>query len=257
MKKCLVILGFLILASPALVYSDILSFKLGYFMPRAQSDPNSLWTTEFDNMSFKKSNFYGSIFSLGYEHFLTNEISLGLSVDHYSRNRSGFYRDYVGVSLTEGDFAFPAQDFLGDFDISHSFQVSMTPIQLSLKLTPLGRRIKLIPYVGGGVGFYIWNVRLRGEIVDFTDVWIYTDPDLGDIDIYGVKLADLEETNRFSVGYHAFGGFMYALGPRFTVEAEFKYHFVKGKWKSDSSFVDFSDFDLSGAQVTVGLNYWF
>ena len=81
--------------------------------------------------------------------------------------------------------------------------------------------------------------------------------DLGDIDIYGVKLADLEETNRFSVGYHAFGGFMYALGPRFTVEAEFKYHFVKGKWKSDSSFVDFSDFDLSGAQVTVGLNYWF
>jgi len=257
MKKCLVILGLLVIALPALVYSDVLTFKVGYFVPRAQNDPNSLWTTEFDNMSFKKSNFNGSVFGLGYEHFFTNELSIGLSVDFYTKNRSGFYRDYVGISLTEGDFAFPAQDFQGDFDISHSFQVSIMPIQLSLKLAPLGRRGRFIPYVGGGVGFYHWNVRLRGDIVDFSDVWIYTDPQLGDIDIFTVKLADLEETNRFSVGYHAFGGFMYPLGPRFTIEGEFKYNFVKGKWQDNSSFQGFSDFDLSGAQFTVGFNYWF
>ena len=40
----------------------------------------------------------------------------------------------------------------GDYTPAHNLRVSVTPIQFSLKIAPLGRRAKIIPYVGAGVG---------------------------------------------------------------------------------------------------------
>jgi len=139
-----------------------------------------------------------------------------------------------------------------DFFPTHVFNISITPVQISAKFTPIGRKGKFIPYVGGGVGLYLWNVRLTGDLVDFDDVWVYI-PD--GIDIYPIISVDAWESNRISFGYHAFGGVMVPFTKRMTFEVEFKYNRAQGELKE--GFEGFEPFDLSAYQISLGLNYWF
>lgn len=248
MKKSLILLLALIFLTPSFAFSDIFTFKTGLFIPRAQSD---LWTTEFENMTFSKTNYTTTNFSFAYEYFLTREVSVVLGIDSFAKNKVGSYVDYVGIELVDGDFAFP-NDYMEDFFPTHVFNISITPIQLSLKLTPMGRTGKFIPYVGGGVGLYLWNVRLNGDMVDFDDVWVYV-PD--GIDIYPITTVDAWESNRISFGYHAFGGIMVPFTKRMTFEVEFKYNVARGELKE--AFEGFEPFDLSAYQISLGMNYWF
>ena len=253
MKKSLILLLALIFLTPSFAFSNIFTFRAGLFIPRGQSD---LWTTEFENMSFSKTNYTTTNFSFSYEYFLAREVSVMLGVDSFSKNKLGSYVDYVGIEFVEGDFAFPT-DYVEDFLPVHIFNVSITPVQLSLKLTPIGRKGKFIPYLGGGVGLYLWSVRLNGEVVNFDDVWVYV-PD--DIDIYSITTEDAWENNRISFGYHAFGGVMVPFTKRMTFEVEFKYNVAKGNFRTDPdrrAFEGFEAFDLSAYQITLGMNYWF
>jgi opacity protein-like surface antigen len=249
MKKSLILLLALIFLTPSLAFSNIFTFKAGLFIPRAQ---RGLWEVEFENMSFSKTDYMTTNFGFAYEYFLTREASLVIGVDSYTKNKVGRYVDFAGIQLVEGDFAFPIEDYEEHFPPTHSFNVSITPIQLSLKLTPMGRTGKFIPYVGGGVGLYLWNVRLNGDLVDFDDVWVYV-PD--GIDIYPITTVDAWESNRISFGYHAFGGIMVPFTKRMTFEVEFKYNRAQGELKE--AFEGFEPFDLSAYQISLGLNYWF
>lgn len=257
MKKLTVLAAGLLLLVPALAFSDSISLRLGYFMPRASTDiglhPDSLWAIEFDQMSFTPEKYRGTMFGFSYEHFVGKNLSLAFTLDSYSKNRPGYYVDYVQNTLDEGDFAFPYADFLGD-DIQHAFSVSSTPLQVSLKITPLGRKTRLIPFVGGGAGLYFWSVRIYGQMINFADPWIYTDDVLGDIDIYPVEGVNGREKGSV-FGYHAFAGFQIPIGFRATFEAEARYHWAKAKF--DEWFQGFEDFDIGGLALTVGFNYWF
>jgi hypothetical protein len=251
MKDKIGLIIILILLVPGLGLADAVSFRLGYFIPNAKSE---LWDIEFQNMTFTKSDFQNTTLGIYYERFLTREISLLIGVDGYSQTRLGDYKDYVGYTFDEGDFAFPA-DYEGDFAISHSFGVSITPIQASLKLTPLGRKSGLIPYLGGGVALYIWSVRLRGSMIDFTDEWVYDDPDYGEVTIYSIVPTNAREENRLALGFQAFAGFAIPVANRLAFEAELKYNYAKGKLHD--AFKDFDSFDLGGYQISLGINYWF
>ncbi|HOI45465.1 MAG TPA: hypothetical protein PLX50_07625 [Candidatus Aminicenantes bacterium] len=255
MKKIMIAALAITLLVPAMASADTLTIRFGYFLPKAgQNYPDSLWAIEFDQMSFKKSNFNEAMLGIGYERFLSKQLSLCLSVDTYNKTKLGIYNDYVGYSFDEGEFAFPYEYYVGDYDIDHSFGVSITPIQLSLKLAPGGRRTWLVPYVGGGVGLYIYSASLRGLVIDFSDPWIYDDEDLGEVDIFPVFQSYVRET-RVAFGYHAFGGFMIPIGSRMTIDLEARYNFAKGSFKDD--FQDFGTFDLSGPVFSAGINYWF
>lgn len=265
MKKILVFLLTLFLFAPALVFSNTVTLKLGVFIPTAKSD---LWDTEFSQMNLKKSDYYNTNFGFAFEYFLTRELSLMLSIDSYNKNKLGYYKDYVGYTAatlgTSEDFAFP-KEYEGEYDPCHTFNVSITPIQASLKLYPLGRRARLIPYVGGGVGAYLWNVRLLNDLIIFneSEEFIYTDPDTGEeATILGhpIRYADIREENRVSIGYHAFGGIMVPIANRTTAELEVKYNMIKGKFQESDptrGFWGFGPFDLGGYQLSIGINYWF
>jgi len=259
----------LIFLTQSLAFSNIFTFKTGLFIPRAQSD---LWTTEFDQMTFSKTNYTTTNFSFAYEYFLTREVSVVLGLDSFSKNKVGSYLDIIGYTdlyvpaLDQFlDFAFPDEYVNEDFFPSHIFNVSITPIQLSLKLTPMGRKGKFIPYVGGGVGLYLWNVRLNGDWIDFDDEWYYNEstgdihddnPVAGeDIPIYPVLYDDWWEKDRISFGYHVFGGVMVPFTKRMTFEVEFKYNVARGELKE--AFEGFMAFDLSAYQISLGMNYWF
>lgn len=250
-KYCMMFLVMLLMA-PGLIFSDVVSFRLGYFTPRADSD---LWQIEFENMSFTDSDFQSAMFCFSYEYFINPQISFSVSVDAYNQQKAGFYEGYVGYADADGDWAYP-DIYVGDFDPSHSFSVTITPIQASVKLTPLGRGQKIIPYIGGGVGVYIWSVKLQGDMVDFSDEWY--DVQEG-VTIYPIYTIDAREESRVAIGFHGFGGIMVPIGRRLSLDGQFKYNFAEGSFSDDAyaSFSGFENFDLTGYTISVGLNYWF
>ncbi|MDH7512739.1 MAG: hypothetical protein QHH14_07325 [Clostridiales bacterium] len=251
MKKTMCCAIFLVFLLPVLGFSHSISVRAGYFIPRANSD---LWTTEFEQMTFTKTDYQNTTMGFVYEYFFAREISFTFGIDAYNQNKVGSYRDYVGYSFAEGDFAFPA-DYEGDFLISHIFNVSITPIQVSVKLAPFGRRSGLIPYIGGGITLFIWNVRMQGDAINFEDdSWVYEDPYYGEIQIYPLMLVDARDETKLGVGYQAFAGIMIPFAKRVAFEAEFKYNVGKG---SLVNFEGFEKFDLGGYQISLGINYWF
>jgi hypothetical protein len=259
MKKTTVLAAALLLLIPALAFSDSLSIRVGYFLPRGvtgsylNGHPDSLWTIELDQMSFRPRDYNASIVGIGYDYFVGKYVNLSLSIDTYNRSEVGYYLDWVSNSLEEGDFAFPYEYYLGN-DIVHSFRVTITPLQLSLKFLPLGRRAKIVPYVGGGASLFFWNIHMFGDMVDFSDPYIYSDPDLGDVDVYPVvQIASGE--NGTSLGWHAMGGIQVPIGYRATIDAEARYHNARANLHQ--LFEGFEAFELSGWAFTVGLSYWF
>lgn len=250
MKKYFIIGVALILLMPVYVFSDMVVFKIGYFIPRAQSD---LWEIEFENMDFSRSDFQNTNFCFSYEYFINKQLSFSLGIDSYSNKESGFYEGYVAETIGGIDYAF---DYGQGRGVSHVFSVSVTPLQGSLKLTPLGRGRKFSPFIGGGVGLYLWHARLYGEMIDFSNEVEFYDPNIDEYVFgYEVYSTDAREENKFSVGYHVFGGLMWPLANRLGLEVEFKYNQVQGKFTK--AFQGFEPFDLSGYQISLGLDYWF
>lgn len=249
MKKSLILSLSIILLAPGLAFSDILTIKGGYFQPQMKSD---LWDIEFENMDFRKKAYYKNTFGVGYEYFINRQVSFILSVDGYSKAESGSYKNYVGETIDGEDYAF---DYGEGFLIEHVFSVSITPVQASLKLTPFRRGGIITPYIGGGIGFYIWRVRIQGENVNPNEwEWFY-DPNIdADVPGYTIYPADAEES-RISFGYHVFAGIMLPLVRRVSLEIEAKYNYAEGTLKD--SFIGFEPFDLSGFLVSAGLNFWF
>lgn len=254
MKKAIVLAALLICLVPSLTFADVVNFNVGFFFPRANAnDPDSLWQIEFDNMDFAKSDFQATNFGFAYEYFLSNNFSLMLGVDGYNRQRLGVYEGLVSEEVDGDIWAF---DYGDGFPISHVFSVSITPIQASIKLAPMGRANRFIPYIGGGVGIYLWSARIQGEMVDFNETELFYDPNL-DQDVYGnlVYQVDAREESRLSIGYHAFAGFMVPIANRISVDLGFKYTIVTGSM--NDGFVGFPNFDLGGYTIILGMNYWF
>lgn len=257
MKKLTVFALGLLLLAPVAAVADTLQLRLGYFWPGAPTDfsrhPNSLWAIEFAQMSFTMEDFRGSIMGIGYERFLGQNLSVALTLDSYSKSRLGFYLDFVGNEYDDGYYAFPYELYYGD-DLLHAFKVSSTPLQLSFKLAPLGRKARLIPFVGGGAGLYFWSVRMYGEMVDQAWPTTYPDEILGDVTIYPVVGVNAKESG-MAFGGHAFAGFQIPIGYRATVEAEARYHWAKARL--NELFVGFDPFDLGGLALSLGFSYWF
>ena len=256
MKKYVLVITALLLVAPSLVFSDVISFKVGYFMPRAKGDP---WQTEFANMSFKKSHFQTTNFAFVYEYFLSNQFSLTFGVSGYTKNKSGIYEGYFRDDVDGVDYAF---DYEPGSPISHVYSVSITPLQASVKFTPLGRKGKIIPFVGGGLGAYLWTVRLSGSMIDFeSPEWIYDTVLERDVIGYPIFADDLRAENKLRIGFHVLGGIMVPIANRISLEGEVKYNYLQAPFSQLEGFdyivVGYDYFDLSGMTLSIGMNYWF
>ena len=249
MKKCLIISLSLILLVPSLAFSDIFTFKGGYLWLQMKSD---LWDIEFENMDFIRKDYYDTSFGLSYEYFINRQVSFVLSVEWYDKAKIGIYKNFFGENIDGDDYAF---DYGEGFEIEHVFSVSIVPIQASLKLMPHRREGTIIPYIGGGIGLYLWNVRIQGENVNPNEwEWFY-DSDLdADVEGYTIYPADARES-RVSIGFHGFAGIMVPLVRRVSLDIEAKYNYAEGTLKD--SFQGFEPFNLSGFQVTAGLSLWY
>ena len=250
MKKYLLVLTALILLVPSLALSDVVTFRVGFFMPRAESD---LWQIEFENMSFTKSQFQNTNFAFSYEYFLNGQISLVFGIDGYNKNKTGIYNDYVGDQIGDEYYAF---DYGDGFPVSHVFSVSITPIQASIKFTPFGRKGTILPYIGGGIGAYQWTVRLQGDMIDFNAGEEFIDTNTNATVIgFPIFPVDAREENKIKFGFHGMAGIMVPIANRVSIEGQVKYYMLTAPFKD--GFVGFDPFDLTALVISIGLNYWF
>lgn len=253
MRKALIPLTLAVLALTAVpAAANLASFRLSFNIPSMKSD---FWTTEFDQMTITRSGFQETSFGFNYELFLTRSISLVFGLDTFSKSKSGFYKGYVGYRFEQGDFAFP-DAYYGEFQPRHTIRYSVTPLQVSVKLTPFGRRVKLIPYFGAGVGLYLYNLRMNGDMIDFSDEYTFDDSDGTEVPVFPIYYVDVRESNfgRIGFGYQLFGGLMYPIGNRMTIDGTFQYNSATANMKA---FQGFEPLDLGGFQVSIGFNYWF
>jgi len=255
MRKKLAVTALAVLLAAVSLAANTVTFKMSYLIPTMKSD---FWDIEFENMTFSRSNFQNTSFGLAYEMFLTRELSLVIGVDTFSRSKGAFYKDYVGYTIDYEDWAFPNM-YEGEFTPQHSLYTSITPIQFSLKVLPLGRRMKIIPYAGVGGGIYFWSLRMQGDMIDFNDEYFYYDAEYDeDIPVYPIYIVDAREGQNFgkvSFGWQVFGGLMIPIANRLTLDAEFKKSFAKGKMTE--GFEGFAPIDLGNFQISIGINYWF
>lgn len=257
MKKWFVLLTVMFIL-PLVSYSHQLSLRGGTFLPHVPTNvltrPDSLWAIEFDQMSFKRSDYYGSILGISFDLFINKNFSLSFCIDTYAKDKLGYYKNYVGARFPEGSFAFPSEYYDGEA-VVHAFNVGITPVQLSAKFTPLGRRGRFVPFIGAGIGYYRWNVVLRGQTVNFSDTsWVYDDPNLGEVQIYPIVQSYGRESG-WNFGYHALAGLQVPIGYRITLDGEVRYHWAKAKL--EEWFTGFDNFEIGGLSLVLGISFWF
>lgn len=254
MKKRFAVAMLVFVLAAGAASANILTFRAGYFVPRLTGD---FWDIEFDNMTYKKTSFQDATMGLNFELFLSRNFSLLLGLDVFRKNKAALYRDWVGLETNLGPYAFPAEEFRGQFQVKHSITVAYAPLQASFKWAPLGRRGTLIPYVGGGVNAMIWNVRMDGMLIDFNSPELFEDF-YGQATVYPVYEVYARESDglgRVSFGWQAFGGLMIPVGTRMTADVGAQYFSAPAEFKE--AFVDFQPFTIGGFQIYLGINYWF
>jgi opacity protein-like surface antigen len=126
-------------------------------------------------------------------------------------------------------------------------QVNLTA-SAKVAVLPRGREVGRLawiprpvsPYVGAGAGYLWYKFEQSGAFVDFVDLSVFD--------------ASLR-SSRWTPGAHVFAGADIKLRRRLFLEAEARYLWAKGATGQD--FVGFDRIDLSGLNLTAGVNLLF
>ena len=101
----------------------------------------------------------------------------------------------VGVGFMRGTAPSTYADFVNDdgTEILQDFHLQMVPITGMLRLFPLGDTL-VRPYIGGGIGLFLWRYSEVGEFIDFYDYTVFRDrfvasgADIGTVVLGGVRV---------------------------------------------------------------------
>jgi hypothetical protein len=215
----------LILLIPAFVFAENVTFKLGGFIPDGKSD---IWEVNQSETYFKVSDLAGFYASGEADLFMGKYFNFAFELGYTEKD-----------TITEDkDFVYP-----DDAPILHTISLRMVPLQGNIKILPLGRDRKIIPYFGGGIGLYFWRYWEYGDFITNR----YTEPEI----ITGSFLSTGAD-----IGYQAMFGMMVPFGYHYSANGELKYVRVHGNLGSDFD-PTFEPIDLSGLYVTFGISYWF
>ena len=138
--------------------------------------------------------------------------------------------------------------------IEQQTRLTQVPLTVSLKLFPFRRgrqvgdyawiRSRVVLYLGGGIGGTYYQLKQKGDFVDFGDETI-----MGDEIIFESVI----ESDGFVFSKHAFVGLDFKLSKNFGLVFEGRYHWANATLKED--FEDFDPIDLNGARAMAGFNF--
>lgn len=219
----LIAAGFLF-AVPA--HSDSFYILGSYVTPEGDSDifdQNNLELTfEVDDL-----NGFGATF--GYDHFIGEFVNVGGAV--------GFYQHDTTVRDREFEFS-------NGQPIFRDIQLQIVPIEGMVRFLPVGRESPVIPYVGAGVGVYIWEYEEVGDFV----IDRFNDPTV----ITGAAFSDGAD-----FGFNLHGGVQFPIGRTATITGEVKWTKVEGDLDEESFDPAFEPIDLSMVTYSGGVSFWF
>ena len=207
-------------------------FKLGFLLPRAQSD---IYTFNSEQLTLDSNSYNTALFGMDVGFSIHEQVELVFGFE-YSR------------SAPVSEF----RDFVDEFDtpITQRTRLTQVPLNASIRLylTDRGRAVgsyawvpkKAVPYVGGGGGFMWWRYEQFGDFVDFVDFSIFTEHFL---------------TEGWEPSLHAFGGMDLSLTPRLALTFEGRYTWASGQLAP--AFSGFEPIDLAGFRGTGGVTYRF
>jgi hypothetical protein len=221
MKRLAIWLAILGLSS-GFLFSQSLNMKIGLFVPSMRSD---LWQINLDNLTFSRSDMINVFYSGEYEIFLDRYTSFSLEIGSYIKSVQAQYRDYT---------------FADGSPIFQDIQLRLTPVEANIKFYPMGRRYRIFPFIGAGVGVYAWTYQQWGDFVNFQD------------DTVNQGFA---ETRRFAFGLNGRFGLVFRFHPRLSFSMEGKYQYLKGRLSE--FFQGFNSLDLGGFTANVGINIYF
>jgi hypothetical protein len=170
-------------------------------------------------------DFDDTIFGVDYTRMLTERFGLLVSGSVYEgSNRAAFL------------------DFEDDFgnDISHRTSLDITQLDLGVVFHLLRRDAVVSPYVGGGIGFYGYELEESGDFIDF-----------GNFDIF---------EGTFNAEGDAVGGF-FLVGLEIPITDQLGV-FGEGRWHSvndelGDDFGEFGEIDLGGRELVAGVSFRF
>jgi hypothetical protein len=187
-----------LVATPAASAQQSLNFTIGSFTPRggdciAAGCPDrtndDVLGNNLDFLAFNVKDFRGPTVGAEYLVGLGNSFEAGLGVGFYTRTVPSVYLDFVNSDGSE---------------IEQDLKLRVIPFSATVRYLPMGRNngIGIQPYIGGGVGVFVWRYRETGQFID-TNNAIFNDTFTGSGSVAGpVILGGV----RFPVGAIALGG---------------------------------------------------
>ena len=229
-----------------------LDLRIGGFMPRMRDcgipssrpaeytlfqDVCELYAVYSDDVSnirpVDTTDFDGVYGGIEYNHVVTKNVEAAIHLDGYSESVDTFYSDYERPG--------------NGGNIFQTLRLRTAPLGVSLRFIPTSKRVRIAPYVGGGVDAVFYQYEEFGDFIDFLD------PDLA---IYGDHFID----DGVAFGLHAFGGLRVYINRDFAIVGEYRY-----MWAATDMGDDFlpnepglvNRIDLNGWTWTVGLHVRF
>jgi opacity protein-like surface antigen len=203
---CVFTILFVAVAVPA--FSDSITLKGGYVRPTGGNDLLDLNTRP---TTLDRDRLDGLTGEVAYEHFLGERFNIGGNVGYYNSD----------TQIDELDFE------IGDGEVARrNVELRIIPVEFALHFLPAGRNNAINPYVGGGVGAYVWKYREQGLfLVDPND----PTPE------FRQGLATSDNTD---FGWHVEGGVRFPLSQNISLLGEAKYFQVQGDLGGTDSEID-------------------
>lgn len=129
----------------------------------------------------------------------------------------------VGLGFQRGTAPITYIDYINDdgTEILQDFHLQMVPLTGTLRLFPFGDTA-VRPYIGGGIGLFLWRYSEVGEFIDFYDYSVFRDRFVaGGADIGAVVL----------------GGVRVPLGSSLAAGVEVQYQRATGRVGVDEGFL--------------------
>lgn len=175
--------------------SQSVSFNVGYYALRAE-DARPAGDVLVENLSFLAfdiSEINGATAGADWLVGIGDYVDLGVGIGYYKRTVPSVYLSFVNSDGSE---------------IAQDMKLRVTPLSVTARFMPLGRRAGVVPYVGAGLAAYRWRYSETGEFVDFTDNTIF-------------RASYVDEGTKTGPVY--LGGIVVPIGDVFAVGGEFRY----------------------------------
>ena len=207
---------------PYNAYPNTLRLRVGIFQPNGDSQ---YWDQREFDFTGDEDDFEDTIIGIGYTHMLTERFGV-----------------LVGANYWEGSNTAAFLDFEDDFgnDIEHETTLEVLSFDLGMVYHLLRRDATVSPYVGGGIGFYGYDLQESGDFINFGNFEIFN----GTFDASGN-----------TVGGFFVAGLEVPIGEQFAIFGEARWDWASDELEDD--FEEFGDLDLSGGQLAGGISFRF